>query len=187
MNKPVKVTQINDTRDPEIVRLTLEQEVPQKTAIGILMKGHPRVGGSKRVTWVPAQRANLSDLGLDLEIPEGGLELTPEAMGAETVELVVKESFTPNSWVGADGEVQLQQPKVKPMADGDNLVILVNGKPIFRNVLLSVNGEHGSDEIISISDPSIRRDIPMSEYENSEIKLALEMEASEKINTQITA
>ena len=176
MENPVKLLEITDTRNPEVVRLTLMQEVPQKTSIGILMKGHPNVSKNRRLAWVPMNRANISEYGLDQVIPEDGLELTAEQFGVETMNIVVQESHTPRSWVGADGEMQLQTPKARPVQDGDDMVIMIDNKPIFRNTLLSFNDEH-AEEIVDMT-KGTRSEISMTEYNESDIKQELLADAT---------
>jgi hypothetical protein len=176
MENPVKLLEITDTRNPEVVRLTLMQEVPQKTSIGILMKGHPNVSKNRRLAWVPMNRANISEYGLDQVIPEDGLELTPEQFGVNTMDIVVQESHTPRSWVGADGEMQLQTPKARPVQDGDDMVIMIDNKPIFRNTLLSFNGEH-AEEIVDMT-KGTRSEISMTEYNESDVKQELLADAT---------
>lgn len=176
MENPVKLLEITDTRNPEVVRLTLMQEVPQKTSIGILMKGHPNVSKNRRLAWVPMNRANISEYGLDQVIPEDGLELTADQFGVETMDIVVQESHTPRSWVGADGEMQLQTPKARPVQDGDDMVIMIDNKPIFRNTLLSFNGEH-AEEIVDMT-KGTRSEISMTEYNESDIKQELLADAT---------
>ena len=176
MENPVKLLEITDTRNPEVVRLTLMQEVPQKNAIGILMKGHPNVSKNRRLAWVPMNRANISEYGLDQVIPEDGLELTPEQFGVSTMDIVVQESHTPRSWVGADGEMQLQTPKARPVQDGDDMVIMIDNKPIFRNTLLSFNSEH-SDDIVDMT-KGTRSEISMTEYNESDVKQELLADAT---------
>lgn len=176
MENPVKLLEITDTRNPEVVRLTLMQEVPQKTSIGILMKGHPNVSKNRRLAWVPMNRANISEYGLDQVIPEDGLELTADQFGVETMDIVVQESHTPRSWVGADGEMQLQTPKARPVQDGDDMVIMIDNKPIFRNTLLSFNDEH-AEEIVDMT-KGTRSEISMTEYNESDIKQELLADAT---------
>jgi hypothetical protein len=176
MENPVKLLEITDTRNPEVVRLTLMQEVPQKTSIGILMKGHPNVSKNRRLAWVPMNRANISEYGLDQVIPEDGLELTAEQFGVNTMDIVVQESHTPRSWVGPDGEMQLQTPKARPVQDGDDMVIMIDNKPIFRNTLLSFNGEH-AEEVVDMT-KGTRSEISMTEYNESDIKQQLLAEAT---------
>tara|TARA_X000001382_G_scaffold21450_2_gene13032 strand:+ start:3232 stop:3786 length:555 start_codon:yes stop_codon:yes gene_type:complete len=176
MENPVKLLEITDTRNPEVVRLTLMQEVPQKTSIGILMKGHPNVSKNRRLAWVPMNRANISEYGLDQVIPEDGLELTADQFGVETMDIVVQESHTPRSWVGSDGEMQLQTPKARPVQDGDDMVIMIDNKPIFRNTLLSFNDEH-AEEIVDMT-KGTRSEISMTEYNESDIKQELLADAT---------
>ncbi len=156
---PVRIVRARLTGpNSDVVELQLEQEVnlPLTTTsalLGFLMSGHASFSGPRRnVAWQNVSIQVAGFMGLNVAAieaqPDKVLMLTeqpiefrvphPEIAGAFIpAKLVEIDTFVPRSWIDKDGNKRQQSPK-QAGKDGD--VLTYNGRPIYSNKILSVEG-----------------------------------------------
>lgn len=146
-NQEVKVVAIKPTSDENTFQVQLEQILEKEVTtqaglLGFTMGGHEKFTGSKskRVAFQNFSKSKIEELGL---IP--GKVLTTCA-GVEKAKLVIVETLTPRTWYDkTTGELKSQNPKT---AGKDGEVLMYDGQPIYRNVILAINGMDFNDKLI---------------------------------------
>ena len=151
---PVVVTEVKATADQETFQVRLEQIVEedittQAGLLGFTMGGHTKFTDvkRKRTAWQNFSKAQIEKLGLRV-----GKKLN-DIPGITAVKLVVTETFEPRTWFDKiSGEQKSQSPKT---AGEGGAVLTKDGKPIYRNTSLAINGMDFTDKLIK-HDPVVK-------------------------------
>jgi len=165
-NPPVSIAEVKPTNDPEIFQLRLEQiparEVNNANALlGFTMAGHSNFSSSRpRTMYQNFSKTKITELGLATggflptalnaklvvhEFCEG--DIIPENLKEVSTDYKGKTTFVARVWADKNngGLPVKQSPK---LAGKNGEVLTFNGKPIYRNVYLTIDSMCQEDHLI---------------------------------------
>lgn len=173
MSQVIIVRKIKETRNPLIKQLELATVIEKSAManpVAFFLAGVPKVspGTETRVFYQSVSTENIKERGIEV-----GSDFK-KVFGLPNAKLVVKETFKQRTWVNGDGTQGFQNPKINPQTGA---VLQVDGKSIYRNVELSLDGS-AEDEFIQ---HEVTTAVTPSESKQSIAGLATKLQATEDL------